>query len=67
MTTKAADEPQGPPPGPQPGIALCLSGGGYRAMVFHVGYAVCDAAMQAYLDTTLPAPAAFPYPAQGVG
>jgi NTE family protein len=23
--------------GPQPGIALCLSGGGYRAAVFHVG------------------------------
>jgi NTE family protein len=23
--------------GPQPGIALCLSGGGYRAMLFHVG------------------------------
>src|SRR6266699_3311930 len=23
--------------GPQPGIALCLSGGGYRAMVFHAG------------------------------
>lgn len=22
---------------PQPGVALCLSGGGYRAMVFHVG------------------------------
>jgi NTE family protein len=22
---------------PEPGIALCLSGGGYRAMVFHVG------------------------------
>jgi NTE family protein len=22
---------------PQPGIALCLSGGGYRAMLFHVG------------------------------
>lgn len=22
---------------PQPGIALCLSGGGYRAMVFHIG------------------------------
>jgi NTE family protein len=21
----------------QPGVALCLSGGGYRAMVFHVG------------------------------
>ncbi len=23
--------------GPDPGIALCLSGGGYRAMLFHVG------------------------------
>ena len=23
--------------GPAPGVALCLSGGGYRAMVFHVG------------------------------
>ena len=23
--------------GPRPGIALCLSGGGYRAMVFHLG------------------------------
>jgi NTE family protein len=38
VTTRAADGPQGPPPaGPQPGIALCLSGGGYRAMLFHVG------------------------------
>src|SRR5215213_2066532 len=25
------------PSGPQPGIALCLSGGGYRAMIFHLG------------------------------
>jgi NTE family protein len=24
-------------PGPQPGTALCLSGGGYRAMLFHLG------------------------------
>src|ERR1700683_1218896 len=24
-------------PGPTKGIALCLSGGGYRAMLFHVG------------------------------
>jgi NTE family protein len=31
------------------------------------GYAVCDAAMRAYVDTNLPAPAGFPYPAQGVG
>jgi len=30
----AASAPAG---GPIPGIALCLSGGGYRAMVFHVG------------------------------
>jgi NTE family protein len=30
----AASEPAG---GPRPGIALCLSGGGYRAMIFHVG------------------------------
>jgi NTE family protein len=30
----AADEAKA---GPQPGIGLCLSGGGYRAMVFHVG------------------------------
>jgi len=21
----------------EPGVALCLSGGGYRAMIFHVG------------------------------
>lgn len=35
---RGADGPEGSPPaGPQPGIALCLSGGGYRAMVFHVG------------------------------
>ena len=25
------------PAGPEPGIALCLSGGGYRAMLFHAG------------------------------
>lgn len=25
------------PPALEPGIALCLSGGGYRAMIFHVG------------------------------
>src|SRR5438128_614797 len=24
-------------PGPKPGVALCLSGGGFRAMVFHTG------------------------------
>jgi NTE family protein len=30
----AAPEPAG---GPKPGIALCLSGGGYRAMIFHIG------------------------------
>jgi len=30
----AKPEPTG---GPRPGIALCLSGGGYRAMIFHLG------------------------------
>ena len=29
-----SDDPDRPP---EPGIALCLSGGGYRAMVFHLG------------------------------
>lgn len=29
--------PDAPATGPDPGIALCLSGGGYRAMLFHVG------------------------------
>ena len=29
--------PHDDPREPQPGIALCLSGGGYRAMVFHAG------------------------------
>ena len=32
-TGSAHDDPNRP----QPGIALCLSGGGYRAMVFHLG------------------------------
>lgn len=31
------------------------------------GYAVCDAAMRAHVDATLPAPAGFPYPKEGVG
>jgi len=31
------------------------------------GYAVCDAAMRAHVEPTLPAPANFPYPAAGVG
>jgi len=31
------------------------------------GYAVCDAAMRAHVDSTLPAPVDFPYPGSGVG
>ena len=34
VETIPTDDPQRPP---EPGSALCLSGGGYRAMVFHVG------------------------------
>lgn len=45
---------------PQPGIALCLSGGGYRAMLFHLG------AMRTHVDAALPAPGRFPYPHAGV-
>ena len=29
--------PTDTPAAPAPGIALCLSGGGYRAMLFHLG------------------------------
>src|SRR6266851_6199770 len=29
--------PTDPTTGPRPGIAVCLSGGGYRAMLFHLG------------------------------
>jgi NTE family protein len=32
-----AAEPSGGEQRPEPGTALCLSGGGYRAMLFHVG------------------------------
>lgn len=31
------------------------------------GFAVCDAALRRHVDTTLPAPTAFPYPQRGVG
>jgi len=41
MADPTAVDPVSPSPGrsrpPEPGIALCLSGGGYRAMLFHVG------------------------------
>jgi NTE family protein len=31
------------------------------------GYAICDAAMRRWVDTSLPAPGGFPYPSAGVG
>jgi NTE family protein len=31
------------------------------------GYAACDASVRSFLDSTLPPPSAFPYPASGVG
>lgn len=46
---------------PQEGIALCLSGGGYRAMLF------TDAAMRNWVDRGLPMPASFPYHASEAG
>ncbi|MDP9121667.1 MAG: patatin-like phospholipase family protein [Acidobacteriota bacterium] len=36
-TTRSAEDPEPQPAAVQQGIALCLSGGGYRAMLFHVG------------------------------
>ena len=33
----AADENDGESRAPEEGLALCMSGGGYRAMVFHLG------------------------------
>ena len=35
--------------------------------LINLGYAVCDAAVRTYLDTSLAAPTGFPYPASGVG
>src|SRR5260370_42384061 len=38
VTTGAAEQPGAPAAkGPHPGTALCLSGGGYRAMLFPFG------------------------------
>jgi NTE family protein len=31
------------------------------------GYAICDAAMRRWVDSTLTAPGGFPYPASGIG
>jgi NTE family protein len=36
-TTSPVVAAHGEPDAPKPGVALCLSGGGYRAMLFHVG------------------------------
>lgn len=37
-----------------------------QEQIINWGYAVCDAALRKHVDTTLPAPIAFPYPAAGV-
>lgn len=36
-TPEVRRPPDGDEEGPVPGTGLCLSGGGYRAMLFHVG------------------------------
>ena len=38
-----------------------------RYRLINWGYAVSDAALRAYVDTSLPLPAAFPYPEYGIG
>lgn len=40
---------------------------GLQKRLINWGYAVCDAAMRAHVDDTLPAASAFPYPDEGVG
>src|SRR5690348_7189827 len=45
---KLPDDPKSPP---EEGIAICLSGGGYRAMLFHLG-AVWRLAELGFLGTT---------------
>jgi NTE family protein len=37
LASPIADEGEDPARRPESGVALCLSGGGYRAMLFHVG------------------------------
>jgi NTE family protein len=39
---------------------------GFQERIINWGYAVCDAALRKHVDSTLPAPIAFPYPAAGV-
>lgn len=38
-----------------------------RRQLVNWGYGVCDAALRAHVDRTLPAPGGFPYPNEGVG
>jgi hypothetical protein len=65
---------------PVRGIGLCLSGGGYRAMLFDAGArrsqlavavacssaAICDAAPRRHLDPDAARPLGFPYPEAAV-
>jgi NTE family protein len=41
--------------------------GNTQEMVINWGYAVCDAAVRKHVDSSLPPPTTFPYPASGVG
>jgi|SRR6202521_284104 len=38
-----------------------------QELLINWGYAICDAAMRAHVDKTLPAPSGFPYPAHNCG
>jgi len=46
---------------------LAALSGTTQMQLINWGYAICDAALRTYLDPSLPAPQAFPYPAVGVG
>ena len=57
LTTRLADTP----------TRLAKMDPALQDRLINWGYAVCDAAIRAHVDTKLPAPGGFPYPASGIG
>jgi NTE family protein len=57
LTTRLADTP----------TRLARMDPALQERLINWGYAVTDAALRAHVDTSLPAPGGFPYPASGIG
>jgi NTE family protein len=49
------------------GTDLGAKAPGTQDRLINWGYAICDASVRSYLDSSLPPPSGFPYPASGVG